>query len=134
MASTRHEDTKRYGSCSCWHTLWPLYTKLPPRQALMDKWQHTTACDRSSHQRIEFFVPPNRQLQVSRCDALYTKIFRRIAFTNNISTLWRKPAERCRAPASSKTSAVRYSRIAEVYTAAFAPMRTLFCVRCFKYL
>jgi len=38
------------------------------------------------------------------------------------------------APASSRTSAVRYSRMAEVYTAAFAPIRTLFCVRCFRYL
>lgn len=28
---------------------------------------------------------------------------------------------------------MRYSRIAEVYTAAFAPIRTLFCVRCFRY-
>jgi len=27
---------------------------------------------------------------------------------------------------------VRYSRMAEVYTAAFAPMRSLFCVRCFQ--
>jgi hypothetical protein len=36
-------------------------------------------------------------------------------------------------PASSSTSAVRYSRIAEVYTAAFAPMRTLCCVRCLRY-
>ena len=38
------------------------------------------------------------------------------------------------APASSSTSAVRYSRIAEVYTAAFAPMRTLCWVRCLRYL
>ena len=29
---------------------------------------------------------------------------------------------------------MRYSRIAEVYTAAFAPMRTLYCVRCLRYL
>lgn len=35
-------------------------------------------------------------------------------------------------PANSRTSAVKYSKIADAYTAALAPMRTWFCVRFFK--
>lgn len=101
----------------------------------MDEWQHATARDCSSHESIEFLIPPNRELQVSRCYALDIKIFRRVAFLiSSIRNFGENGLGDVRAPASSKTSAVRYSRIAEVYTAAFAPMRTLFCVRCFKYL
>jgi hypothetical protein len=63
---------------SLW-ALWLLQGTLRSSQALMDEWQNTTTSDSSSHERVEFFVSPNRKLQVPWRDALDTKILRRIA-------------------------------------------------------
>jgi len=59
--------------------IWFLPANLAPSQALVDKRQDTTACDSSPHERVKFFVPSDRKLQVSRCDALDAKILRRVA-------------------------------------------------------
>ncbi len=59
--------------------VWLLQATLRSSQALMDERQNTTARDRSTHERVEFLVTPNRKLQVPRRDALDTKILRRVA-------------------------------------------------------
>jgi hypothetical protein len=111
----------------------------------VDKRQNTTASDRSPHEGVELLVPPYRKLQVPRRDALDTEILRRVAFIRKKTAMSTEtnvePKKKSKTPrtgkkrgvpASSRTSAVRYSRMAEVYTAAFAPMRTLFCVSCLQ--
>lgn len=59
------------------------------------------------------------------------------AFPGGVFQTGHQPSQTTRmprktSPASSRTSAVRYSRIALVYTAALAPIRTLCWVRCLR--
>lgn len=55
---------------------------------------------------------------MSRCEALDTEIFRHVVFLTGVALdQGNRPED---VPASSKISAVRYSRVAEVYTTVIA--------------
>lgn len=110
-------------------------------QSLVYVRQNTAAGDRRPDEGVQLFVTSNGELQVTGSDALHSPV-RNIGHAHMQEPCVRRtsPWRRClrasemhadkrtksSAPASSRTSAVRYSRIAEQYTAALAPIRMLY--------
>jgi len=96
----------------------------------MDEGQDASASNGSSDEVVKLLVSSDGKLKVSWCDTLHPKIFRCITCC---PLTVKDESHRENLPASSKTSATRYSKIADVYTAALAPMRRLRCVLSLRY-
>lgn len=94
-------------------------------QTLVNKRQNTSASNSSSNESIKLLITSNGKLQVARSYTLDTEIFRRVSYIPIKFSKYEQFKVQNYLPASSNTSAVRYSRIADVYTAALAPIRTL---------
>jgi hypothetical protein len=67
-------------------------------------------------------------------DALPLFIKTAMSTETNVEQKKEPDRKKCGVPASSSTLVVRYSRMAKVYMAAFAPMQKLFCVVAFRHL
>jgi hypothetical protein len=78
--------------------------------------KNTTTSDGSANERVELFVSTNGELQVTRGDTLDAKILRGVTYVPTPMSFSRTGGKEKigeGVPASSRTSAVRYSRIAE---------------------
>lgn len=88
----------------------------------------TSTSDGGFDQRIQLLVSSDGQLQVARGDALHLQVLGRVSsqfqhLAHSQSLVPQKPGRQGTRPGQSLTSAVRYSRMAALYTAAVAPTR-----------
>lgn len=77
--------------------------------------QHTTTGDGGADERIEFFISTNGELQVTGRDTLDTEILRGVTWqvrSLDVSRIQAMVGQARYPPASSRTSAVKYSRMA----------------------
>lgn len=84
------------------------------RKSLVDEWQDTTTRNGGFDQGVEFLISSDSKLQMAGGDALYAKILGCITLIVHSMRRGGKSMHRLGLPASSNTSAVRYSRIALV--------------------
>ena len=87
------------------------------QQRTIDMWQHTTKGNGGANQSIKLLVAANSKLQVTRGDALDLEVLGsilRIQVSAESKCESQKVSVGQLTPASSRTSAVRYSNIADV--------------------
>ena len=105
----------RVDPCQCLqlHGLALLLLLHLEQQSAVDVGQDTSEGDGGADERVEFLVSADGELQVARCDALDLEIL--CGVLRGVSGYGAEGASRPRqelTPASSSTSAVRYSRTA----------------------
>jgi hypothetical protein len=97
-------------------------------------WKDTSEGNGGTDKCVELFVAADGKLEMAGRDSLDFEVLRGVLEmdVSMAAILGVLGINGRLTPASSRTSAVKYSSTAVTYTAALAPTRILFCVFCFR--